>query len=308
MVATINNRRFRKLRISLTSACNFHCPYCVSAETVPAEYAPEPPVVLDWVKAIHRVNPLRQVRLTGGEPLLYRGITELVRGLRTMGIAEIALTTNASLLGPALDELVAAGLCSVNISLDAIDRDIFARMGGRRYREVMAAICKAAELPIKAKINTTVYAGINESEIVPIFQFARNLHIPVRYLEVMNMGHLHAGANVPYVPSAAILAQIRRLTDFRDLGRNPSDTAHYYELPDGYRFGTISNHTEPFCRDCDRLRLDLKGRLYGCLSSPRYVAIADASQNMRQKLNTAMQMKQAVNFVGSTISMRYIGG
>lgn len=308
MVAAINNRRFRRLRISLTSACNFHCPYCVSAETVPAEYAPEPGVVLEWVKTVHQANPLRQVRLTGGEPLLYHGITELVRGLREMGIPDIALTTNASLLEPLLPGLVAAGLRSLNISLDAIDRNVFQRMGGKRYDQVLAAIRLAAALPLETKINTTVYAGINESEILPVFEFVRELGITVRYLEVMNMGHLHTGATVPYVSSREILSQIRSLANFRDLGRVLSDTAHYYELPDGYRFGTISNHTEPFCRDCDRLRLDLRGRLFGCLSSPQHVAMADKTQTMRQKLDAAIQMKQPVNFVGSATSMRYIGG
>jgi cyclic pyranopterin phosphate synthase len=308
MVAVENKRRFRKLRISLTSACNFHCPYCVSAETLPAEYAPEPAVVIGWVKEIHQANPLRQVRLTGGEPLLYSDLTSLVRELKQLGIPDIALTTNASLLEPLLPELVSAGLNSLNVSLDAINREIFVRMGGKRYDQVLAAIEVAARSPLSVKINATVHAGINETEILPVFRYAHALGITVRYLEVMNMGHLHNGAAVPYVASTAVLEQIRSLCDFRDLGRSAADTAHYYELADGYRFGTISNHTEPFCRDCDRLRLDLRGRLYGCLSSPAFVAMGDKTQTVREKLETAIRMKQPLNFVGSATSMRYIGG
>lgn len=308
MVAVIHHRTFRKLRLSLTSACNFHCPYCVSAEAVPAEYAPEPAVVIGWVSEIHRINPLRQVRLTGGEPLLYREITTLMHELKRLQIPDIALTTNASLLEPLLPELLSAGLNSLNISLDALDRAVFARMGGKRYDQVMAAIELAARSPLKVKINTTLHAGINDTEILPVFRFARALGITVRYLEVMNMGHLHHGAPVPYIPSATVLEQIRSMADFSDLGRGAADTAHYYQLADGYRFGTISNHTEPFCRDCDRLRLDLRGRLYGCLSSAAHIAMGDTTQNVQQKLKTAMQMKQPVNFVGSATSMRYIGG
>ncbi len=301
-------RRFRKLRLSLTGSCNFACVYCVH-DGAPSLLQAQTGVqnFLDWVRAIHEVNPLNEIRLTGGEPTLYRELVRLVKGIKNLGIPKIALTTNGFALARLAPPLRAAGLQSVNISLDALDETVFRQMGGRNPAAVFAGIDAAVDAGLEVKINTTLVAEMNDSQILPLLGWAKGKNIPIRFLELMAMGHLYGERSARVVMAEEILSIIGSAFEFHALPRAPHATAHYYELSDSYRFGIIGNTSLPFCSDCDRLRLDSHGVVYGCLSNPRGFSLAGGT-DMTAVLKKAMELKQAEKFTGSALVMRDIGG
>lgn len=302
-------RKFRKLRLSLTDSCNFACVYCVTGHEAPAEKAQtRVEDFLRWVSAIHEINPLNEIRLTGGEPTLYRDLVPLVARLRAMGIQKISLTTNGFALARLAIPLSEAGLSAVNISLDALDETVFRLMGGRSPAAVFAGIDAALAAGLETKINTTLVGELNDSQILPLLGWAKGKNIPIRFLELMAMGHLHAERSARLVAAEDILSVIATAFEFRALPRAPHATAHYYELDGGYRFGIIGNTSLPFCSDCDRLRLDSNGRVFGCLSSQQSHDLADEGIDVAAVLRSAMQLKQAERFTGSQLVMREIGG
>lgn len=302
-------RTFRKLRLSLTDSCNFTCTYCVTGKAN-APTTPQTPVgsFIAWVRAIHEENPLAEVRLTGGEPTLYRELPQLVEGLASLGISKIAMTTNGSALGKLARTLKDAGLQSVNVSLDALDESVFRMMGGKSPAAVFSGIDAALSAGLETKINTTLVAEMNDTQILPLLGWAQGRNIALRFLELMAMGHLHGEKSARFFGAPEILGVIGAAFEYRALPRAPHATAHYYELESGYRFGIIGNTSLPFCSDCDRLRLDSRGNIFGCLSSASSVAISGAAVDITTALNAAMQMKQAERFTGSPLVMREIGG
>lgn len=302
-------RTFRKLRLSLTDACNFRCVYCVTDdENVPQRPQTGLADFVRWVSAIHEVNPLREVRLTGGEPTLYRDLVPLVAELKKLQIPRIAMTTNGSALTRFISPLVAAGLHSVNISVDAIDPTVFRMLGGKSPEAVFAGVDAALGQGIEVKINTTLLAEVNDSQILPLLGWAMAKKVPIRFLELMAMGHLHDERSARLVSAQQILDVVGEAFVFRVLPREPHATAHYYELQNGYRFGIIGNSSLPFCADCDRLRLDSRGNLYGCLSSAQGIPVGTVATDMASALSAAMVMKQRERFTGSSLVMREIGG
>jgi GTP 3',8-cyclase len=304
----VEMRRFRKLRLSLTGSCNFTCVYCVH-DGAPSLLQAQTHVqnFLDWVRAIHEVNPLNEIRLTGGEPTLYRDLLPLVKGVKDLGIPKIALTTNGFALGRLAALLRDAGLQSVNVSLDALDETVFRQMGGRNPVAVLDGIDAAIEAGLKVKINTTLVAEMNDSQILPLLGWAKAKNIPIRFLELMAMGHLYGERSARVVVAEEILAIIGSAFEINPLPRAAHATAHYYELTDGYQFGIIGNTSLPFCSDCDRLRLDSRGMVYGCLSNPKGFSLAGGA-DAAAVLNRAMELKQAEKFTGSALVMRDIGG
>ena len=307
-IVDIHNRTFKKLRISLTSACNFSCKYCVSSKNMKVERSNyvAPQQILHWVQSIQRVTPLDSVRLTGGEPSLYRDLPELIRRLKEAGIPQVGMTTNGSLLNVQAGQLAAAGLDSVNISLDAVNEQEYKRMGGRRYQQVQSSLQTALEAGLNVKINATILQNINDNQIIPLLELAMRHNIIIRFLELMPMGYLFGSKDELLVSADDILKIISNKYSFTALPREKSSTSNYYKLSGGSVFGIIGNHSTPFCRDCDRLRLDTKGNVYGCLSNEKGIALD--SDKTRDALQLAMEQKQIDRFSGSSLSMRYIGG
>jgi len=261
-----------------------------------------------WVSAIHEVNPLGEIRLTGGEPSLYRDLVPLVGRLKSMGIAKVSLTTNGFALATLAKPLSNAGLDAVNISLDALDEKVFRQMGGRSPAAVFAGIDAALAAGLDTKINTTLISEMNDSQILPLLGWAKAKNMTIRFLELMAMGHLHDEKSARLVTAEEILSVVATAFDYCALPRAANATAHYYELEGGYRFGIIGNTSLPFCSDCDRLRLDSKGRVFGCLSSQKSYAIDGSGEGISMLLAAAMQQKQPERFTGSQLVMREIGG
>ena len=152
--------------------------------------------------------------------------------------------------------------------------------------------------------------GKNQDQIIPLLQFAFEHGITIRFLEIMSMGHLYGSANQYFFSQEDILAEVRKYYSFRPVIRKKSATANYWKTSAGNKFGVVANESQTFCSDCNRLRLDSHGNIYGCLSSNSPVSIkgVDNKVELRYKLQEALAQKQAVKFKGSGLSMLDIGG
>lgn len=307
-------RTFRTLRVSLLNHCNLGCVYCVAGDDTqiaPVHAALSVPDLLTIIERLHGQLGLSTIRLTGGEPLLYKGLVELIAGIRSMGIQDIKLTTNGFLLERLAAPMKAAGMDSINVSLDAVDEEVFFRMSRRRGADrIIRGIDTAREAGLDVKINTVVMRGLNDSEILPLLDLAFSRNLRIRYLEVMAMGHLFETAGKYLFSQKDILSVIAGHYHFTPLGRKGSATANYWQTENGHVFGIIANESEPFCRDCDRLRLDSEGNIYGCLSSNHPIPLGkeETAREWHTKLQEALAQKQALRFTGSELSMLHIGG
>lgn len=307
-------RTFKTLRVSITNTCNFGCAYCVDGEAVEQKQTQQlsPEQLVKIIQNLHEKLDFDTIRLTGGEPTLYRNLVELVRNLSKLNVP-LKMTSNGYLLSKMAKQLADAGLESINISLDAIDEVVFEQMAKRKgLSQVLEGIESCIQNGIQVKLNSVIMNGLNHSQVLPLFEYAKAKGISIRFLELMRMGHLFSSKFDDYFYSQnQILEAIARKYDFVELERKPSATANVWQTIDGFEFGIIANESEPFCKDCDRLRLDMKGQLYGCLSENKSVSISDnkmADNNLEQVLQEALSHKQPVKFTGSSLTMIGIGG
>jgi GTP 3',8-cyclase len=307
-------RAFRTLRVSLLSHCNLGCVYCVAGEEETRERGGRglgAPELVEIIGRLHRRLGLGTVRLTGGEPLLYPELTGLIEGIGSLGIAKLKLTTNGYLLERKAASLKQAGLQSVNISLDAVDEQVFVQMSRRHsVGRIIRGIDAALDAGLAVKLNAVIMKGMNDAQVLPLLEFAFSRGITIRFLEVMAMGHLFHQAGRYLFTQEEMLQKIRERFVLTPVEREASATARYWVTETGHRFGIIANESEPFCRDCDRLRLDSAGNIYGCLSSNHPIALdrLDSGVEWDEKLRKALEQKQALRFTGSDLSMLKIGG
>lgn len=311
-------RSFKTLRVSLLSRCNLGCLYCTMGDeevkhTNSSSSAAVLPVndLIEIIGHLHRELQLETIRLTGGEPLLYPHLAQVISRVKDFGIPEIKLTTNAFLLERQAVRLKQAGLQSINVSLDAVREEMFFLMSRRSgVAKVINGIDAALEAGLEVKVNSVIMKGMNDNQIIPLLQFAFERGIKIRFLEVMAMGHLYHQRKKYLFTEEEMLQVIGQHFSFFKLKRKASSTANYWQTDDGHVFGIIANESEPFCHDCNRLRLDSEGNIYGCLSSNMPVSVREikSAEVLRQRLQQAMQHKQAVRFKGSEMSMLHIGG
>lgn len=270
-------RPLRSLRISVTDRCNFRCRYCMPAELYPPDHPFLPKADILHFEEIARLAALfvslgvAKVRLTGGEPLLRKGLPELVRMLRGIpGLDDIALTTNGVLLPDQAVSLRAAGLDRITVSLDSLDPQRFAAVSDTTIplARVLEGIdaARAAGFP-GVKLNCVLQRGVNEADILPLAEFARGRGLQVRFIEYMDVGSTQGWNLDKVVPAAEVEA---RLAERWPLERAASDhrncVARHLRFADGAgAVGLIASVTEPFCAGCDRARLSADGHLYSCL-------------------------------------------
>lgn len=303
-------RQFRTLRVSLTGTCNLACRYCTSGEPGAAAPPTDYHRLAGHILRLHRRLGLRTLRFTGGEPLLYRDLLPLLRQLRPqMPGVLFKLSTNGFLLARQAAALAEAGLSSVNVSLDAVDEEVFFRMTRRRVLpQVLEGLEAARAAGLAVKINSVIMRGLNEGQVVPLLRYGLSSALPLRFLELMQMGHLHGNFRDHFFSMREILALLRGSgLPFSAAGRERHGTACYWRTPGGYLFGIIANETAPFCHDCDRLRLDSRGQLYGCLCSRRPLPLPEGDGSLDAVLRAALDQKQSA-FTGSPLSMMAIGG
>ena len=214
---------------------------------------------------------LQKLRLTGGEPLLRKNIASLISMLRNLsGTIDIALTTNGALLRKHAQSLREAGLNRVTVSLDAIDAELFQIMADSPKwtpDDVLGGILEARRVGLGVKINTVIKKGVNENQILPLFQRFYELKIPLRFIEFMDVGNTNSW-NLNDVVSGR---EIREVIEHEYGGVSPvarsirGEVAQRFSLEDGYEFGCIESVTSPFCGDCTRARLSANGSMYTCL-------------------------------------------
>jgi GTP 3',8-cyclase len=269
-----HGRRIADLRVSVTDRCNFRCQYCMPAEGLEWLHRDEI-LTFEEIERLVRLMVsmgIEDVRLTGGEPLVRRQFPLLVAMLsRIDGLADLSLTTNGYLLERDADALVAAGIQRVNVSIDSLQRDRFFQMTRRdalpQVLRGLAAIARHSEVhPIK--VNAVAMRGFTEEEAVPFAEFARSTAFQIRFIEFMPLD-----ADRNWTPDAVLTGkELRQLIDavhpLEELPREPSATARVFRFKDGKgEIGFINPVSEPFCADCNRIRLTAEGKLRTCLFS-----------------------------------------
>lgn len=258
------------LRVSLTDRCNFRCRYCMPREGIKQIEHGEI-LTLEEVERIVRVMAqmgICKVRLTGGEPLVRRDVTRLVEGIRGIdGIDEIAMTSNGSLLGSCAGMLKEAGLDSVNISLDTLDRENFIRITGvDALEDVLLGIHSALSEGMSVKLNCVPVKEWNDGELEEIAALAKDYPMDVRFIELMPIG---CGKDAAGIPSDVLLQRLKkRYGSGAAEEKMPAlkGPAQYYRF-DGFRgrVGLISPMSHKFCEGCRRIRLTAEGYLKLCL-------------------------------------------
>ena len=266
-------RPLRNLRLSVTDRCNLRCSYCMPE----AEYAWLPREdILDFEEIERLVDVfvslgVNKVRLTGGEPLLRRGVTDLVRRLAARpGIDDLAMTTNGVLLAAHAGALKEAGLHRLTVSLDTLDAGRFkALTRSDELDRVLAGIAAAAPLFPGVKIDTVVIRGVNDDELVRLIEFGRGYGGEVRFIEYMDVGGATHWSMERVLSRREMLERLEAhygaITPVVESSSAPADR---FRLSDGTVFGIISSTTEPFCHACDRSRLTADGLWYLCLYAP----------------------------------------
>ena len=269
-----HGRRIEDLRVSVTDRCNFRCQYCMPAEGLPWLERHE---VLSFEEIARLVTLLASmgvadVRLTGGEPLVRRDFPRLAEMLATIdGVRDLSVTTNGYLLERDAEALVRAGVGRFNVSIDSLQRDHFFAMTRRdalprvlRGLDALAAFPEAHPI----KINAVAMRGFTEDEVLPFARFARKHPYEVRFIEFMPLDADHAWTPDSVLTGEEIRAAIDAVYPLEPEPREPHATARVYRFADGRgRIGFINPVSEPFCGDCNRIRLTADGRLRTCLFS-----------------------------------------
>ncbi len=269
-------RPLRDLRLSVIEACNFRCPYCMPADRLDDDHGLDASVRLsfDEIETLVRGfvrNGVSKLRLTGGEPLLRRRLPELIGRLaRIDGLDDIALTTNGTLLAAQARALHAAGLRRITVSLDALDPDLFRRLSGGRggVADVLAGIDAARAAGFApVKLNCVVQRGVNDSQVLPLVQYARDGGHLLRFIEYMDVGTCNGWDAARVVPSAELRERIHARWPLRPLQCNyRGEVAARHGFVDGRgEIGFVSSVSAPFCGDCHRARVSADGTLYTCL-------------------------------------------
>ena len=317
-IRDVYNRTFSKLRVSLTNHCNLSCSYCVSGKsdqrlwTMDAEKEPlDSEALFSCVKKIHEHTNLHTIKLTGGEPLLYHELLPFIQKLNTLGIPDISITTNGFFLKHMVKSLADLGIHNINVSLDAATPEKYKEITKKDgYNKVMEGIGEAIKKGINIKLNTVVMKNLNHNQVLPLLDIAQDLNVEIRYLELMKMGYLFHKGQEFFYPEKLILSQIEKVFQLEEMPRENHATARYWKTDHGVKFGIIANESAPFCRDCNRLRLDSYGKIYGCISSWKGLDINSKSKSTEliHLLKKALEQKQTFRFTGSPISMINIGG
>lgn len=328
-------RPVEDLRISVTDRCNLRCRYCMPREVFGPEYAFLPKQELLTFEELERVVRaavslgVTKLRLTGGEPLLRSGLPDLIGRLAAIdGVDDLALTTNGLLLPQHAEDLAAAGLRRITVSLDAIDEATFrevadTRASVTRVLEGIEAARAAGLTPIK--VNTVLKRGANDDQLEDLAGWARDAGVTLRFIEFMDVGTTNGWLRDGVVPAAEIVDRIHARWPIEPRERvRPGEVAETYRYLDGAgEVGVVASVTRAFCRDCTRARLSAVGELYTCLFAGsghdlrgllREQGCDDAALAERLRAiwtarsDRASELRAEDGLTGPRVEMSYIGG
>lgn len=322
-------RRIKSMRISITDKCNFRCTYCMPADGLPWLKKAE---ILSYeeILRLSRVAVeigIEQIRLTGGEPLVRRDVPELVRQLHKIeGLRSLSLTTNGVLLKQQAGALAEAGLSRINVSLDSLLREKFARLTRRdQFDRVMEGLEELEKYPSihPIKVNAVAMRDFSEEEVLDFVRLARRKAYVIRWIEFMPLDADQIWRKEDILTGAELKAIIE--AEYGPLVQiktgDPSETARRYTFSDGIgEVGFINPVSEPFCASCDRIRLTADGQLRTCLFATeetdlRQVLRSGASdEELAETIRQAVWKKELKHYIGdkrfkrSKRSMSMIGG
>ncbi|HHP1040613.1 TPA: GTP 3',8-cyclase MoaA [Bacillus thuringiensis] len=276
MVKDFFGRPLQDLRISVIDRCNFRCTYCMPAEIFGSDYAFLKDEFLLTFDEIERLAKLfvnigvRKIRITGGEPLLRKDLTKLIaRLVKIDGLIDIGLTTNAVHLTKQAKALKEAGLHRVNVSLDAIDDDIFKNINGRNIntKPVIKGIIAAKEAGLEVKVNMVVKKGMNDHQVLPMAAYFKEQGITLRFIEFMDVGSTNGWNFDQVVTKRELIEMIHKMDPLE-----PAEAHYFGEVAQRYRYvgtnvevGFITSVSESFCVSCTRARISADGKFYTCL-------------------------------------------
>ena len=342
-------RPLRDLRISVTDRCNFRCSYCMPKDVFDKNYrylAHGDLLRFEEITRLARLfmaHGVHKIRLTGGEPLLRKGLENLVAQLAALRTAEgrvpdLTLTTNGSLLARKARALKDAGLQRVTVSLDSLDDAVFRRMNDMDFpvAEVLAGIEAAQAAGLQhIKVNMVVKRGTNDHEITTMARHFRGTGITLRFIEYMDVGSTNGWRMDQVVPSSEVITRLQAdlpLVPLAASARGETAKRWGYAGPDGRHdpalgeVGVISSVTQAFCGDCNRARLSMEGQLYLCLFASQgwdlrsllrsdasdaqiSAAVADIWQGRSDRYSELRASLPADSSAGKRrIEMSYIGG
>ncbi|MDM5156887.1 GTP 3',8-cyclase MoaA [Bacillus sp. DX1.1] len=269
-------RPLQDLRISVIDRCNFRCTYCMPAEVFGPEYAFLQDEFLLTFDEIERLAKLfvsigvKKIRLTGGEPLLRKDLTQLIERLvKIEGLTDIGLTTNGIHLTKQAKALKEAGLQRVNVSLDAIEDDVFRKINGRNIstKPVLKGIAAAKAAGLEVKVNMVVKKGMNDSQILPMAAYFKEQEISLRFIEFMDVGSTNGWNFEQVITKQELIEKIGRVYPIE-----PAEPHYFGEVAKRYRYvgsdvevGFITSVSESFCSSCTRARISADGKFYTCL-------------------------------------------
>jgi GTP 3',8-cyclase len=306
-----HGRRISDLRVSVTDRCNFRCQYCMPADGLPWLERSEI-LTFEEIARVVRVMAgmgVTDVRLTGGEPLVRRQFPRLVELLaRVEGVEDLSLTTNGYLLERDADALVAAGIQRVNVSIDSLQRDRFFHMTRRdSLPQVLRGLDAIARHPEvrPVKVNAVAMRGFTEEEALPFAEFARSTAFQVRFIEFMPLDADHAWTPDSVLSGDELRRIIHAVHPLEEQPREPHSTARVYRFCDGRgEIGFVNPVSEPFCADCNRVRLTADGKLRTCLFSLHETDLREplrdgsSDEQLEQIVRHAVWRKELKHHVG----------
>src|ERR1700687_3511506 len=284
-------RPLHDLRISVMDRCNFRCPYCMPKEQFHEHYRflkSQERLSFDEIVRLARLFASlgeRKLRLTGGEPLLRTNLADLVGDLSDVpGIDDIALTTNGVLLGQHAVDLHANGLRRITVSLDTLDKEIFARMSGgfAALDQVLHGIDAAIAAGLTpVKINAVIERGVNDHTALDLVERFRGKPVIVRFIEFMDVGNRNAWRPEMVVPSRELAARVLARWPMHPVSENyRGEVAQRWRFDDGAgEVGFISSVSQPFCGACSRARLSSEGKFYTCLFATQGIDLRTPMRN-----------------------------
>ncbi|MEO6091749.1 MAG: GTP 3',8-cyclase MoaA [Novosphingobium sp.] len=299
--------RFRRpisyLRLSVTDRCDLRCAYCMPERQT---FLPRAEVLT--LEELHALalgfiaRGITKLRLTGGEPLVRRDVIDLVRALGRKlgdGLDELTMTTNATRLAEFAEDLAAAGMRRINISLDTLDRATFARLARRDcLPQVLQGIAAATAAGLEVKLNTVALKGVNEGEIPELVAWAHGQGFGMTLIEVMPLGEVDEDRFDHYLPLDEVRVALAKRWTLNPSGHRTGGPARYVEVAEtGGRLGFITPLTDNFCEGCNRVRVTATGQLYPCLGGEERVDLraalrsADPDPALAAALDLAMRIK-----------------
>ena len=297
------DRQISYLRLSVTDRCDLRCTYCMPERM---QFLPKAEVLsLEELVELSEgfiSRGIRKIRLTGGEPLVRRDMMKLVRSLGRKigsGLDELTLTTNGTRLTEFAPLLADAGIERVNISLDTLDPQIFARLTRRDcLAQVLAGIDAAKKAGLRVKLNTVALKGVNEQEIPQLIAWAHDQDCDITLIETMPLGAVDEDRTEHYLPLPVVQDRLERDWTLVPSAHRSGGPARYFDIAEtGGRLGLITPLTNNFCASCNRLRVTATGQLYPCLGGGEQVDLRAALRsdnpqaNLDKALNEAMRIK-----------------